>query len=154
MSSFLGFIGLAIIAAILLLVAIILFSIKFSKDENGKKVISLFWGAIKINDNNVKVGGLVDVNGDKELVNIDNGKILVDGKTNLIKVQKDLVVQTSEDYILINNNFNSKLLSVVLLFKRDGDENIKVEGRKVDEDDIYVHLQAKSKIDVKVQVDL
>ncbi len=154
MSSFLSFIGLIAIAFLILLVAIVLLSIKFSKDENGKKTISLFWGAIKISDNNVKVGSLVDVNGDEELVNVDNGKIIVDGKSNLIKVQKDLVVQTAEDYILINSNFNSKLLSAVLLFKRDGDNNIKVEGRKVEEDELYIHLQSKSKIDVKVQVDL
>ncbi|WP_372655259.1 hypothetical protein [Halobacteriovorax sp.] len=174
MSGFLSGLGLVVIIGLVVFCLIIFSSFSISKDAKGNKDISLFWGAIKVNERerkvnifgdfvsvdgkskSVKVADIVDVDGHSEIVNVDNGKIIIDGKDNLIKVHKDLVVEVNDDHIIIKNDFNSKLLSLVTSLKQADDERLKLEGRKVGEDDIYILLEAKDgkKININVEVDI
>ncbi len=170
MGSFLSTVGIIALVVIVLLGVVTYTSFSYDKDENGKTNLSLFWGAIKINEkdqkvnilgdlvavdgknNSVKVGDIVKVDGDSEMVNVDNGKILVDGKANLIKVKKDLVLEVNEDHVVIENNFDSKIISLVSALKKKEDKKLKVEGKKVGEDEVYIHLESKDGTKVEVNI--
>lgn len=171
MSGFLNTVGIIAIICLVVLGIAVFSSFKYSKDEEGKVTLSLFWGAIKVNekeqkvnilgdfiavdgqDEKVKVGGLVDVDGKTEIVNVDNGKVIVDGKEKIIKVKKDLVVEVKEDHVIINNSFDSNILKVVTSLKKKDDKNFKIEGRVVGEDDIYLILEPRdsSKMNINVK---
>lgn len=168
MLKVLGFIGLVFI----LLIVILLTSIRIRKGSDGKKVISVLWGAVKIDEgtkkvnvfgdfisvdgkkNSVKVAGIVDVDGDADMVNVDGGKILVDGKENLVKVDKSLVLEVKEDHVLLKNEFDSKLISTILHLKEKSDKELKVEGQKVGEDERYIHLKVKGDTNINVEVNI
>lgn len=170
MSGFLSGLGLVLIVGLVIIGFVIFSSFSYSKDVEGNTNISLFWGAIKVNEKDkkvnilgdfvavdgksetVKVGDFVDVDGKSEIVNVDNGKIIVDGRENLIKVQKDLVVEVNEDHVIVKNNFNSKFISTIISLKKESDQSLKIEGRKVGEDDVYLLLEPKDGKDIDINV--
>ncbi|EQC47632.1 hypothetical protein [Bacteriovorax sp. Seq25_V] len=163
----------AVIGGLIAIVIAALFTgFKVQKDEEGFSKVDLFWGAIKVDEKTqrvrifgdfvdvdgmnkkVKVADIVDVDGEKEFVNIDNGTILVDGKLNVVKIKKDLVSKVEEDKIFIRNDFNSAKLGVIVALGKES-EGIFIRGKKTGEDEKYIHVQSDDqniKIDVKVEM--
>ena len=165
-------IGLIVVVLFVLFVFAIIAivsSVKFGS-KNGSD-LSLLWGAIEIKGKNikilgdkivvdgesktVKVGGIVDVDGKTNVVNVSNGDILVDGKDGLIRVKKDIVVEINEDKIFVDSTkLNTKIVSKFAKFKKGSDpKRLKIEGRYNGEDDLYIFLKsdnAKGDIDIQV----
>jgi hypothetical protein len=163
MLNFLGTTSLILFFFLIMLVIVVFTSFKTTIDPNGNKVLSLFWSAIRINDtekkvnimgnfvavdgknDTVSVSNIVNVDGKDETVNISNGNILVDGKTNLIKVKKEVVKEVKEDEIILENIFDSKALSAIISLKKTLEDNLKIEGKIVGEDEVYLHIKCKDK---------
>jgi len=165
--------GFAFVGIILFTIIAALFTgFSVQKDSEGYSKVSLFWGAIKVDErdkrvrifgdfvdvdglnNKVKVSDIVDVDGGAQIVNIDNGTIIVDGKENLVKIKKELVSKVEENKIFIRNHFNSSKLGALVALGKDQDE-IYMEGNKIGEDETYIHVQTKDKeitVDIKVEM--
>jgi hypothetical protein len=155
---------------VIAIIAIFINGFKIKKDENGKADVSLFWGAIKVDEKNgkvnilgdmiavdeknqtVKVAGMVDVDGKSEVVNISNGDILVQGKEKLVKIRKQIVSTINPDNIILDKTkFNSSMLKNLMKFEVSGEE-VKIEGKVVGEDEAYIHVEVKNKEDMKIEI--
>lgn len=158
--------GILVIAVI----AIFINGFKIQKDNEGKSNVSLFWGAIKVDEKNqkvnilgdlvavdgkeqiVKVGNQVHIDGKQELVNVANGDILVLGKEKLVKVKKNIVSKVDSENVYIDaSKFDSKLVRNILKINVNKDD-VKIEGKVIDEDETYLHVEVKDKEDIKIEV--
>lgn len=170
MLKFFGVMMAGMFVLVVAIVGVFISGFRINKDTDGLANISLFWGAIKVDEKNqkvnifgdlvavdgknetVNVAGTVDVDGKSEVVNVANGDVVVDGKAGLVKVKKSILASINQDYVTVEKNkINSKLISSVLKLKSDG-ENLKIEGKKVGEDDVYIHLESSEKTKIKVDV--
>lgn len=162
------------IAVLVLIVAVlvVLFTgVKVTKDSEGFNDISILWGLVKVNEKTkkvsvmgdfvnvdginekVNVAGVVKVDGKANIVDINNGDIIVEGDKGLMKVKRNLVVEIKEDRVLLDPNYKENLLKSALKITITNDKDIELKGRVIGTDDVYLHLEVE-KSDVKVKVEL
>ena len=169
MLKVLGVIGTIFAVILILFVVLVLSSIKVTK-ENGHKNVSLFWGAIKFNggqervnilgntisvdgiNKTVKVGNTISVDGKNEIVTIDD-KLFIDGKSNEIKVDSSIILKKEEGQIYIDNSkINIGVTGKNFSFIASGDNETKISGTIIREDDQYTYLKSSEDIDININI--